>query len=47
MTGYLPRFAVIIDGKTHQLNVARKLRWEAGTIVVFDRLHRLTSGSWI
>jgi hypothetical protein len=46
MTGYLPRFAVITDGKTHQLKVARKLRWEPGTIVVFDRLHRLTSGSW-
>ncbi len=26
--GYLPRFAVITDGKTHELNVARKLRWE-------------------
>jgi hypothetical protein len=35
--GYLPRFAVITDGKTHELNVARKLRWEPGTIVVFDR----------
>jgi Domain of unknown function (DUF4372)/Transposase DDE domain len=35
--GYLPRFAVITDGKTHELKVARKLRWEPGTIVVFDR----------
>ncbi|HXY08324.1 MAG TPA: IS4 family transposase [Terriglobales bacterium] len=35
--GYLPRFAVITDGKTHELSVARKLRWEPGTIVVFDR----------
>ena len=35
--GYLPRFAVITEGKTHELNVARKLRWESGTIVVFDR----------
>ena len=34
---YLPRFAVITDGKTHELKVARKLRWEPGTIVVFDR----------
>jgi hypothetical protein len=34
--GYLPCFAVITDGKTHELNVARKLRWEPGTIVVFD-----------
>jgi Transposase DDE domain len=35
--GYLPRFAVITDGKTHELNVARMLRWEPGTILVFDR----------
>src|SRR5256885_13106622 len=35
--GYLPRFAVITEGKTHELKVARKLRWESGTIVVFDR----------
>ena len=35
--GYLPRFAVITEGKTHELNIARKLRWEPGTIVVFDR----------
>ncbi len=35
--GYLPRFAVITEGKTHELKVARKLRWEPGTIVVFDR----------
>jgi uncharacterized protein DUF4372 len=35
--GYLPRFAVITDDKTHELNVARKLRWEPGTILVFDR----------
>ena len=35
--GYLPRFAVITDGKTHELKIARKLRWDPGTIVVFDR----------
>jgi Transposase DDE domain len=35
--GYLPRFAVITDGKTHELQVARKLGWEPGTIGVFDR----------
>jgi len=28
---------VITDGKTHELKVARKLRWEPGTIVVVDR----------
>jgi hypothetical protein len=35
--GYLPHFAVISEGKVHELKVARKLRWEPGTIVVFDR----------
>ena len=30
--GYLPRFAVITDGKTHELKVGRKLRWEPGTM---------------
>ena len=30
---------MITDGKTHELNVARKLRWEPGTIVVFDRAY--------
>jgi Transposase DDE domain len=35
--GYLPRFAVITEGKTHELKVARKLRWGPGTIVVFER----------
>ena len=35
--GYLPSFAVITPGKTHEIQVARKMRWEPGTIVVFDR----------
>jgi Transposase DDE domain len=35
--GYLPRFAVITDGNTHELKVVRKLRWEPGNMVVFDR----------
>ena len=34
---YLLCFAVITVGKIHELKVARKLCWEAGTIVVFDR----------
>jgi transposase len=35
--GYLPSFAVITPGKTHEIKVARKMSFEAGTIVVFDR----------
>jgi hypothetical protein len=37
VSGTTRRFAVITDGKTHELNLARKLRWEPGAIVVFDR----------
>jgi hypothetical protein len=35
--GYLPSFAVITPGKTHEIKVARQMKLEAGTIVVFDR----------
>jgi hypothetical protein len=35
--GYLPSFAVVTTGKTPDLKVARQLKWEAGTILVFDR----------
>jgi hypothetical protein len=35
--GYLPSFAVVTNGNTADLKVARQLRWEAGTILVFDR----------
>jgi Transposase DDE domain/Domain of unknown function (DUF4372) len=35
--GYLPCFAVITDGKSHDVTVARKLRWERGTIVAMDK----------
>jgi hypothetical protein len=35
--GYLPRFAVITEGKASELKVARTFRFEPGTIVVFDR----------
>ena len=35
--GYLPRFAVITDGKTSDIAVARQQRFEAGTMLVFDR----------
>ena len=35
--GYLPRFAVITEGKTSELEVARSLQFEPGTVVVIDR----------
>ena len=35
--GYLPCFAVITPGKVHEINVARRLRFEPGTILVMDR----------
>lgn len=37
--GYLPQFAVLSDGKTHELAVARKLSFEPGALVVFDRAY--------
>lgn len=35
--GYLPCFAVITPGKTHEIKVARQMSFEAGTILTFDR----------
>jgi Transposase DDE domain/Domain of unknown function (DUF4372) len=35
--GYLPQFAVVTDGKTSDITVARQQRFEAGTMLVFDR----------
>lgn len=35
--GYLPRFAVITDGKSSELEVARGLEFEPGTMLVIDR----------
>ena len=35
--GYLPSFAVVTNGKTSDLKVARRLRFERGTVVVMDR----------
>ena len=35
--GYLPKFAVITDGKVSDVEVARQLHFEPGTIVVEDR----------
>jgi hypothetical protein len=35
--GYLPCFAVLTTGKTHEINVARQTDFQPGTIVVFDK----------
>lgn len=35
--GYLPCYAVITEGKVHEIQVARKLTWQRGTMLVFDR----------
>ncbi|MDQ2945777.1 MAG: IS4 family transposase [Acidobacteriota bacterium] len=35
--GYLPSFAVITEGRTSEIKVARTLRFDAGTILVIDR----------
>jgi hypothetical protein len=35
--GYLPCFAVITDGKSHDITVGRTLRFETGTIVAMDK----------
>lgn len=35
--GHLPRYAVITEGKTSDIEVARRLELPAGSIVVFDR----------
>jgi IS4 transposase len=52
--GYLPAAMVIATGKISELIVARRQRWEAGTILLFDRgfidfrwFNRLTAnGVW-
>jgi hypothetical protein len=35
--GYLPSFAVVTNGKTSDIKVAQRLRFERGTVVVMDR----------
>jgi hypothetical protein len=47
--GYLPEYAVITEGKRHEVRVARQMRFTPGTMLVFDRgyadyewFHRLT-----
>ncbi len=35
--GYLPAFAAITDGKTHEINIARQIELPRGSIVAIDR----------
>jgi hypothetical protein len=35
--GYLPCYAVITEGKVHEIKVAKKLKFQRGTMLVFDR----------
>lgn len=35
--GYLPCYAVITEGKVHEIQVARELKLQRGTMLVFDR----------
>ncbi len=35
--GYLPSFAIITDGKVSEIEIARQLRFDPGTILVYDR----------
>ena len=35
--GYLPAFAVITEGKTSDITVARRMRFEPGTVLAIDR----------
>ena len=35
--GYLPCYAVITEGKVHEIQVARRLKLQRGTMLVFDR----------
>jgi len=37
--GFLPQFAVLTAGKTQEIEVARQLRFQPGTIVVMDRAY--------
>jgi hypothetical protein len=37
--GYLPCFAVITDGKVHDVGIAKTLVFPAGTVVVYDRAY--------
>lgn len=42
--GFLPKYAVITTGKTHEIQIARSIVFEPGTIVVFDQGY--TDAGW-
>ena len=42
--GLLPSYAVVTEGRVHESRVARTLRFEPGTIVVFD--HGYNDYAW-
>jgi len=46
--GYLPSFAVITEGKVSDIKVAHTLKFDPGTIVVYDRGYNdyLLFGHW-
>jgi hypothetical protein len=35
--GYLPVYAVVTEGKQHEIRVARRMQFDPGTVLVFDR----------
>jgi Transposase DDE domain len=35
--GYLPCYALVTEGRVHEIQVARKLKLQSGTMLVFDR----------
>jgi hypothetical protein len=46
--GYLPQFVRVTDGKVHEINILRRLSFDAGTIIVIDRglLDYALFGDW-
>jgi Transposase DDE domain len=42
--GYLPCFAMISEGKKHEVRVARQMQFAPGAILVFD--HGYTDYKW-
>lgn len=45
--GYLPSFAVVTEGKTSEIKVARTLRFEPGTILAIDRGYNDYEWFWV
>jgi len=37
--GYLPSFAVITEGKVADVKIAKQLKFDPGTIIVYDRAY--------